>query len=575
MRVPSPNQLVRIWALAAPKALMSRYRNHAPERAGPPRWLAMRSAASTAACCLSEWQSTYQSLIRLLTEHERATIAADTGSKASIANGKSNVPLLTISEAGIASGFSIELLDSLTKRCPKPGQTRVLSAKAIDGALYIDDRELQSYLIYLREPWPLPTSGTRPRVPDAIACDVREECHQCCAICGDMNHGEIAHIDPVAETLNNSPDNLILLCPNHHTEYDYGHRPASNVGRDGILAAKQVKRMSRRRMLRFEANVAGTLRTVLGLVKTLESRVKENVEDDVREAYVTELQALIEKLPELSRSAQEAAERDADFALAESALLELAPKLISATQGAAMTASETRAAAATVVSASRSIIRLDEVSCPHCKGRGTTGLMGQLCAYCRGDQVVTETAAASYDPDAIDEVACPHCGGSGTTGLMGAVCAYCGGDCMVTSDAAAEYDPDAIDEVACPHCGGSGTTGLMGAVCAYCRGDCMVTSDAAAEYDPDAIDEVACPHCGGSGTTGLMGAVCAYCRGDCMVTSAAAAEYDPSTIDEVACPRCEGTGTIGLSSTICRLCHGDTVVSAATASEFRPWKDAG
>jgi DnaJ-class molecular chaperone len=436
------------------------------------------------------------------------------------------VPLLTISEAATASGFSIELLDSLTKRCPKSGQTRVLTAKAMDGAVYIDDRELQAYLMYLGEPRPLPASGTRPRVPDAIARDVREECHQCCAICGDMNHGEIAHIDPVADSLNNSPDNLILLCSNHHTEYDYGYRPSSNVSRDGILAAKQVKRMSRRRMLRFEANVAGTLRTVLGLVKNLESRVKENVEDDVREAYVTELQALIEKLPELSRSAQDAAERDADFAVEESALLELAPKLIAATQGAAMTSSETQAAAATIVSASRSIIRLDEVSCPHCEGRGTTGLMGQLCAYCRGDQVVTEAVAASYDPDAIDEVPCPHCRGRGTTGLMGSVCAYC-------------------------------------------RGDCVVSSATAEEYDPDAIDEVACPHCEGRGTTGLMSSVCAYCRGDCVVSSATAEEYDPDAIDEVPCPRCEGTGTIGLAGTICGLCRGDTVVSAATASEFR------
>jgi hypothetical protein len=63
-------------------------------------------------------------------------------------------------------------------------------------------------------------------VPDAIARDVRdvrEECHQCCAICGDMNNGEVAHIDPVTDTLDNSPDNLLFLCPNHHTQYHYGH----------------------------------------------------------------------------------------------------------------------------------------------------------------------------------------------------------------------------------------------------------------------------------------------------------------------------------------------------------------
>ncbi len=41
------------------------------------------------------------------------------------------------------------------------------------GELYVDDRELQGYLVYLREPWPPPASGGRPHVPEAIARDVR------------------------------------------------------------------------------------------------------------------------------------------------------------------------------------------------------------------------------------------------------------------------------------------------------------------------------------------------------------------------------------------------------------------
>ena len=42
-----------------------------------------------------------------------------------------------------------------------------------------------------------------------------------------MDSGEVAHIDAVADTLNNSPDNLIYLCPNHHTKYDLGYKPSS------------------------------------------------------------------------------------------------------------------------------------------------------------------------------------------------------------------------------------------------------------------------------------------------------------------------------------------------------------
>lgn len=390
--------------------------------------------------------------------------------------------LLTISEAARHSGFSVELLEALMARCPKSGQTRVLAATVIDDTVHIDDRELQAHIDYLREPWPLPASGNRPRVPEAIARDVREECHHCCAICGDMNHPELAHIDPVARTLNNSPDNLILLCPNHHTAYDYGYRPSSDLAREGILAAKRVKRESRRRMLRYEANVAGALRTLLGLVRKLEAALNADVDKDVRQAYDTELQALIDKVPELSRSAQDAATRDAGFALEEAALVELAPTLIAATQGTARTPREARTAASLVVEASRAVIHLDEVTCPHCNGHGTTGLMGQLCAYCGGDQVVSEAQADEYDPDAIDEVICPHCNGNGTTGLMGKICVYCNGDRVVSSATADEYDPDTIDEVTCPRCTGNGTIGLSGSVCGLCDGDTVVSAATAAEF---------------------------------------------------------------------------------------------
>jgi hypothetical protein len=392
------------------------------------------------------------------------------------------MPLLTISESAIESGFSVELLEALMKRCPKPGDDRVLAAKRMDDTIYIDDRELQGYLIYLREPWPLPAKGKRPRIPDPIARDVREECHHACAICGDMNNGELAHIDAVADTLNNSPDNLILLCPNHHTEYDYGHRPSTNVKREVVLAAKEIKRASRRRMLRFEGNVAGTLRVVLRQVSTLQSTLQAEPDAQLREAYVTELQALIEALPSISHSAQEAASRDAEFAVEQSALVELAPKLVAATQGAALDPRGTQATASSVVSLSRSIVHLDEVSCPHCDGRGTTGLMGRLCAYCGGDQVVTEAAAARYAPDSIDEVPCPHCEGRGTIGLMSTVCRYCGGDTVVSQARADRYDPDTIDEVPCPRCEGRGTIGLASTVCRLCRGDTVVSSATASEF---------------------------------------------------------------------------------------------
>ena len=103
-----------------------------------------------------------------------------------------------------------------------------------------DEAELLNYQKYLNEPWPR-AKEKRPSIPDAIMKDIREESHRCCAVCGDANHGEVAHIIAVAETLNNSPDNLIFLCPNHHTEYDLGFKPSSNVTLETIQAAKLIK----------------------------------------------------------------------------------------------------------------------------------------------------------------------------------------------------------------------------------------------------------------------------------------------------------------------------------------------
>ena len=104
---------------------------------------------------------------------------------------------------------------------------------------------------YLNQPWPLPENGKRPSIPNLIKEDIKRESHYSCAICGHMDNGEVAHIEPVSETLNNSPDNLIFLCPNHHTKYDYGYTLKGNITIEEVRAAKMLKRRSRCRVLRY------------------------------------------------------------------------------------------------------------------------------------------------------------------------------------------------------------------------------------------------------------------------------------------------------------------------------------
>lgn len=51
-----------------------------------------------------------------------------------------------------------------------------------------------------------------------------------CQVCGYANHTEICHITAISDTADdvtlgtiNSPNNLLILCPNHHWEFDNGN----------------------------------------------------------------------------------------------------------------------------------------------------------------------------------------------------------------------------------------------------------------------------------------------------------------------------------------------------------------
>lgn len=321
--------------------------------------------------------------------------------------------LLAVSKAAIRSGFSVELLQWLSQNCPKRGEERQLPIIQTDGIERIDQDELDRYLQWLRAPWPRPTGGGRPRIPVAIARDVKEECHHECAICGRMDHGELAHIDAVAKTLNNSPDNLLLLCPNHHTEYDYGFRPASNLDRETVLAAKRMKRAARRRMLLHEDNVTALLDAVIRGIHAIQPALATNIDTTLRDTYITELRSLIGEIPGLTHRAQDAAAKDQTVALDAAALLEVAPTLRALTETAPDKAPTTEVVARDVVDATRHVVALDEMPCPHCHGRGVTGLMGRLCSFCGGDQYVSDAKARAYDETRIDEVTCPHCDGRG------------------------------------------------------------------------------------------------------------------------------------------------------------------
>jgi DnaJ-class molecular chaperone len=475
-------------------------------------------------------------------------------------------------EAALFLGLKVETVEYLSRTCPKKGQQRTLKFVKSEAGKTYGEAELESYRDYLNEPWPLPKPGKRPAIPKAIQDDVKEESHHACAICGHMDNGEIAHIEAVAKTLNNAPGNLIYLCPNHHAKYDLGFRPNSNVTAEEIKAAKLLKQNARRRVMKYEALATKSLMSLIGFVRKLEENIASAETENLKAIHLSELTSLLAAVPDLTKAAEAEAKADKLTTKPEKAFVKIAPKLaaIAAAVPAKQTEKAVRDKAKELVSEVEDVlVEIDEVDCPHCNGRGLTGLVGDFCRYCRGSCFVSHAKRDAYDPDGIDEVPCPRCNGRGTTGLVSDLCAYCRGSCVVSQAKADAYEPEDIDEVECPHCSGRGTTGLVNDICAFCKGSCVVSRAKRDAYDPKEIDEVDCPHCNGRGTTGLVNDICAFCEGSCVVSRTRRRAYDPDEIDEIECPRCNGKGTTGFAGDLCKLCGGSCVVQSAKADAYR------
>lgn len=350
--------------------------------------------------------------------------------------------LLTEAEAAIKIGYSIELLKHFTKKCPKSGEDTLLKSKVLDGQTYYDEKDLNSYHAYLNKLWPLPPKGTRPTIPEAIKDDVKRESSYSCAICGHMDNGEVAHINAVAHSLNNAPDNLLFLCPNHHTKYDLGFKPDSNLTPEVIKAAKVLKRNSRQRILRYEANATKLLYTLIASLREVENQIKNARSKDMVAVLTTEMMELVYAIPGAVKEAQEYASADLDLSKTEKLLIKNSGNIAKLISQKSIKESEQnlRTTASSVLSlTSQIVIDIDEVECPHCAGRGQTGYAGDICAYCHGSCVVSHKKAEAYDREQIDEVDCPHCGGRGQTGLVGDVCALCKGSCVVSNDVYQAY----------------------------------------------------------------------------------------------------------------------------------------
>jgi hypothetical protein len=94
---------------------------------------------------------------------------------------------------------------------------------------------------------------------------------ECAICCQHGNKCEAAHLEPVAKTQSNHPENLLWLCANHHTAYDKGHYGPRSEDADFVGDHKRILRKFRVRQWRMQAKLSVKLLGVLESCDMLET----------------------------------------------------------------------------------------------------------------------------------------------------------------------------------------------------------------------------------------------------------------------------------------------------------------
>lgn len=131
--------------------------------------------------------------------------------------------LYSETEAALYLGITKELLFAYIRNAPKKhiGDSRKLTSKVIDGQNYFEKQELDSFDLYLKEPWS-DTSSQRPSIPTYIKEYLKVEVNGRCPITGEGYPLEDAHIIPYSESLNHHHHNIIRISGNVHSKIDNG-----------------------------------------------------------------------------------------------------------------------------------------------------------------------------------------------------------------------------------------------------------------------------------------------------------------------------------------------------------------
>jgi len=450
-------------------------------------------------------------------------------------------------EAAALTGLSPALLAWLTSHAPKPGDKRKLKfVKKEKGIYYFDRDELTAFNAWLKAPWPQ-KDGKRPRIPDGIRVEVMTEANGACAIChGHKDACEAAHLDPVAMSKNNHPENLIWLCSSHHTVFDKGLYLPANAPPNFVAAIKLGLHTYKSLLWDSQAAISGHLGQILSACKSLKESLGNAPgphEIDIAENLALDLATKLSSLAPVSKT-------DPKYAAIQSVDLSFAsaPKKANVTQLLEQ-AEEAH---------QQYLTAFGYVVCPLCHGTGRHN--GSECPFCQGEREVPKDSVSDFDPRRYEEVDCPLCLGEGT--FEGDLCPVCHGDRRFERRYALQVDIRQYDRVSCPVCNGTGQRG--DAICRGCGGNGDMQKHFADDIHMPDYDDVDCPLCKGDGR--FRGETCPECYSAGQMEQHFAKQVDLTKYNEIACPLCKGTRNH--RGETCPFCGGEGEIEQQMSGWF-------
>jgi len=356
---------------------------------------------------------------------------------------------LNMFEAAILLKMSPNLLGWFTSYSPKFKEKRKLAhVDYKDEIFYFDKLELLDFDKYLSMPWPAKKDDQRPSVPSGIEDEIKSESKFRCVICNHVS-GQVAHIDPVHNSKNNHPHNLIYLCPNCHDLYD----------KKKTITKHQIRKLKndllQTKIVIWKSYIL-LIDSVSSLIKELEKVTHETFDNkELQKDTVSEL------LYEIKQHASK------EFSTHPSDIKKHGKENIFA--GYKKRVSEIIDEDVDVeeklfTERHSYISESGKAECPLCNG---TGVHNEWeCPICRGVGTVDQEAINEIDLTPFEQEECPLCEGSGAHNER--ECPVCRGGGTVDQEAINEIDLTMFEQVECPLCNGTGSDNER--ECRGCRG---------------------------------------------------------------------------------------------------------